>query len=436
MKFLQALLLVLILGLVVGCAYFNTFYNARSYYRSALLLKDQGQSAQAKANFDKAIEKSALVISRWPRSRWVDDALFIIGKSYYEQGEYRRAIKSFEQLEVAFPGSSFVPEAQLYRGLALLRAGEPGAALVVLDGVRARYPRLRPIAEFNLAMHSIAIGEEDEGIDSLLSFIKRNPRSSYRREVTRELAEGYLRLKDYQSAEQWFRRYIEVEPKSRLRAEAEVKVAECLLKQERYNEVLGMARQVLGKYTELDENLRVIIGRAYLALEREDEALATLLQVRGNNFYGAAAAFLIGSFYEAQGDFSRARVYYDSARLRRSDSEEGVLALKRLALLAALADDTTDRRDVSEKKFLLAEVYNLNLEDYDNALKVYQEVADSFPRSGWAPKALFSQAWILLRRKADTLAAVAVLKKIIANYPDTEYARESRRILTQLGTER
>ncbi len=436
LKFFRFLLLVVIFGLLAGCAYFNTFYNARSYYRSALLLKEQGQSAQAKAKFDKAIEKSALVISRWPRSRWVDDALFLIGRSYYEQSEYRRAIKSFEQLELAFPNSPFVPQAQFYRGLALLRAGEPGAARVVLDGVKAHYPGLRPAVEFYLALHIIESGEERAGLDSLLAFIRRNPRSRYREEVIRQLAEGYFRLKDYQRARDWLERYIKLESRARLRAEAEVKLVQCLLEQEKYNEALVKAKQVLGRYADLDENLKLLIGRAYLAMNKDDEALATLLQVRGNNAPGAAAAFLIGALYEEKGNFTRAKVYYDSARLRRSDSEEGILAMKRLALLTALAEDSTQSRDPSEVKFLLAEVYNLNLEDYDNALKVYQEVADSFPNSPWAPKALFARAWILSRKKADTLGAISVLERIVRDYPNSDYARESKRLLTQLGAER
>ena len=81
-----------------GCAYFNTFYNARKYYREGLDLKAANQPTPAKAKFEKAIEKSALVIQRWPRSRWADDALLLIGLSYYHQGYYDKAMRNFDQL--------------------------------------------------------------------------------------------------------------------------------------------------------------------------------------------------------------------------------------------------------------------------------------------------------------------------------------------------
>jgi hypothetical protein len=53
--------------LVAACAYFNTFHNAKKYYAEGVTMKEQGQQTQAKAKFDKAVEKSARVIQRWPR---------------------------------------------------------------------------------------------------------------------------------------------------------------------------------------------------------------------------------------------------------------------------------------------------------------------------------------------------------------------------------
>ena len=55
-------MLAAIVLLGAGCAYFNTFYNAKAAYREGMKLKEQNQNSQAKAKFDKAIEKSALLI--------------------------------------------------------------------------------------------------------------------------------------------------------------------------------------------------------------------------------------------------------------------------------------------------------------------------------------------------------------------------------------
>jgi outer membrane protein OmpA-like peptidoglycan-associated protein len=79
--------------------------------------------------------------------------------------------------------------------------------------------------------------------------------------------------------------------------------------------------------------------------------------------------------------------------------------------------------------FLVAEVNNLNLGDYDKAMDLYQKVYDSFPATDWAAKALFAKAWITRNQKNDTTGAEPILRQVIAEYPETEYADESRRWL-------
>ncbi|NPV14557.1 tetratricopeptide repeat protein [candidate division WOR-3 bacterium] len=424
---------VALAALLAGCAYFNTFYNAGVFYREGMRLKAQGQVSAAVPKFDKAIEKSALVINRWPKSRWVDDALFLIGRSYYEKGDYARAATYFERLKLAFAQSPYLPEAELYRGLALLRSGEAGSARLVLENVKRRYPKLGRVADFYTALYNIEQGEIQEGVDSLVALVQRYPRLPYMKEAVSKIAEGKMQLGAYGEAERWFRRYVELEPAPRLRAEAQMKIARCRLEQGKAEEAVQMVKEALGKYADLDEALNLLLGKAYLKLGKNDEAIGALVRVRGNNAVGAEAAFLIGRFYEENKDFSRAKVYYDSARLRRADSEQGVLAAKRLALLQALEEDTTGTRDSAEMKFLLAEVHNLNLEEFDTALRLYQEVCDSFPQSPLAPKALFARAWILLYKKADTIATRDELKRIVQKYPDTEYAQESKKWLDKLG---
>lgn len=409
------------------CAYFNTFYNAQAFFREGMRLKEQSQIGQAKPKFEKAIEKSAIVISRWPKSRWIDDALFLIGRSYYEEGEFSRAASSFGQLELVFPKARFIPEAKLYRGLALLKDGKTGTARVVLEELKGSYPRLRDVVEYHLALTAIEQGEEQKGIDSLLAFVNRYPKSRYYKEAVKQLAEGFSRLKNYDSAERWFWRYLQIESRARVRAEVQMKIAQLRLEQGKFTEGVAMAQEVLGRYADLEEELSLLLGKGYAGMGKHEEALTAFNRVRSATARGAEAAFHIGRFYESNKDFIRAKAYYDTARLRRTESEHGIYALKRLGLLQAIVEDTLKKRTPAEAIFLLAEVHNLNLGEYDDALELYQKVYDSFPESDWAPKALFAQAWIYQRIKKDSLAAAEIMKKIISEYPKTEYAEESRK---------
>ncbi|MEO0010192.1 MAG: tetratricopeptide repeat protein [candidate division WOR-3 bacterium] len=426
--------LMLLLGiLLAGCAYFNTFYNAQQYFREGMRLKSEGNAGQAQSKFDRSIEKSALVINHYPRSRWVDDALYLIGKAYFEKGEYARAVKSFEQLELVFPRSRYVPEAKLYHAVALIRNNQPGAGRMLLEIVKQRYPMLKATASYHAAVYEIEQGDIKEGIDSLLKFIRKFPKSQHYLPALRLLADACQQTGRYAEAVEWYQRYQLQESNPRKRTEAAVRLAQCLFLDKKYADALKAAREFRGRYPDLDEELNLIIGKALSALGRDEEAVAVLVNISSSNIRGAEAAFLLGKYYEQRREFVRARAYYDTARLRRADSDWGVMATKRAALLQAITSETTSVSPSATALFLLAEIHNLNLAEYDSAMTIYQRVADSFPQTELAPKALLAKAWILLRVKQDSANAVPVLNRIIASYPKTEYARAAQEWLAKIA---
>ena len=430
-----ACLLAAIVLLGAGCAYYNMFYNAQAAYREGMKLKEQNQPPQAKIKFDKAIEKSALVIKRWPKSRWVDDALYLVGASYYQEGQYDKAVREFDQLSLAFPSSGFVPRGELYRGLALLAGKQYGTARVTLDAVKQKYPKLADEATYNLAKSFIDRKELARGTDSLAAFLERFPKSRFRMPAAKLLADGSFSLQRWADAEKWYAAYARLTDDPKQRALANLEIAACRYEQGKNEEAIAQASDVLGRYADLDDEANLLLGKALTATGRPAEALAVWAKVKGASDLGAEAAFRVGKHYEEGSDFNKARVYYDTAKTRRVDSDYGVLAVKRLALLDALAARTTGKKvggdslRPAEAMFLIAEVNNLNLGEYDKAMDLYQRVHDSFPDTDWAAKALFAKAWILRNVKNDTVPAESLLKEEIAEYPETEYADESRRWL-------
>jgi outer membrane protein OmpA-like peptidoglycan-associated protein/TolA-binding protein len=430
-----ACLLAAIVLLGAGCAYYNMFYNAEVSYREGMKLKEQNQNSQAKPKFDKAIEKSALVIQRWPKSRWVDDALFLIGASYYEEAQYDKAIRGFDQLSLAFPNSGFVPRGELYRGLALLAGKQYGTARVTLDAVKQKYPKLADEATYNLAKSFIDRKELERGADSLAAFLERFPKSRFRMPAVKLLADASFSLKRYADAEKWYEVYAGMSDEPKQRALASLRIAACRYEQGKYGEAIAQVGDLLGRYSDLDDEANLLLGKALTATGRQTDALAVWAKVRGASDLGAEAAFRIGKHYEEGSDFDRARAYYDTARTRRVDSDYGVQAVKRLSLLDALAARTTGKKAggdsllPAEAMFLVAEVNNLNLGDYDKAMDLYQKVHDSFPDTDWAAKALFAKAWILRNVKNDSAGADPLLREEISEFPETEYADESRRWL-------
>ena len=111
-------------------SYFNAYYNAKRLFTDA---EDEinanelqqrgkpvpaGQTAQipatAKQKFGQVIDKCSNILAFHPASSLVDDALLLIGKSFYYQAEYLKAERKFAELIAQYPASSLVLEAQLW----------------------------------------------------------------------------------------------------------------------------------------------------------------------------------------------------------------------------------------------------------------------------------------------------------------------------------
>jgi TolA-binding protein len=112
-------------------AYFNTFYNAQRQFAEAeqelltqpdVKQKDRPfgytfnvQSA-TKAKFTAVIDKCSKLLQYHPESNLIDDALLMIGKSYYYQNDYQPAERKFRELLEQFPTSAFAYESKLLLG--------------------------------------------------------------------------------------------------------------------------------------------------------------------------------------------------------------------------------------------------------------------------------------------------------------------------------
>lgn len=122
-------------------AYFNTFYRSQEdfnegyeEYRSSLIsfynkrLDSLGISppisGSVKAKLDKAIERSSKIIQFHKNSKYIDDAVLIIGKSYYFEEEYYKAERTFNEFLSKFSSSGLADEAILFLGQTKIRLGK------------------------------------------------------------------------------------------------------------------------------------------------------------------------------------------------------------------------------------------------------------------------------------------------------------------------
>ena len=135
-KKIKELTTLLLLFFIIGCAYYNTFFNAEENYRIGLAKNEEAKlnksSRKNPAYFKTAITKSWKVINQYgDSSSWADDALFLIGKSHYQLEEYDKARKIFEQFLKKYLKSEYIPNVQLWLGKTYLKEDKHEKALKI-----------------------------------------------------------------------------------------------------------------------------------------------------------------------------------------------------------------------------------------------------------------------------------------------------------------
>jgi tetratricopeptide (TPR) repeat protein len=128
----------------VGCAYYNTLYNANEKYDEATktqaaqrdMLRGETPPAGTRnpqtAAYEDVIAKCKKLVATYPKSRHVDDAMLLSAKALYQLGEYQQAVSAIDTLEERCPKSNLLDEARFLQGKSLVSAKEYDKAIPVL----------------------------------------------------------------------------------------------------------------------------------------------------------------------------------------------------------------------------------------------------------------------------------------------------------------
>ena len=309
---------------ISACVYFNTFYNAKKFFRQAEKERlkheetyagwafdgagpelQQQRSHQADQLYDKAARKASKVLDKYKESDLVDDAMFLMGKAFYWRGEYLRSVQSFRDLETNFPASEFYDETRYWRAQGL-------EAQRIYNQAQQLYRTLLEEAEEGVAVRAgLRLGE-----------------MAFDRE-------------DYVAAIQEFRTTLEAYPESDFEAQMWLRLAEAQMALEdeaRLGDALESFRNVLAADPNPDQEYRARLnsGRALYALGEEEAALKTYVDLlkegRFRNFEGRTR-LLIGESYQERRLLEQALDEYGQVRDDFPATPSAAMALYRTGLL-------------------------------------------------------------------------------------------------------
>lgn len=335
--------LFLFLLLTPSCVYFNTFYNAQKYFESAQNqpLRDTGRpSPRAIQDYDKVIERCTYILAEHSNSRWADDALILLARSmYYKRQAPLQAKERFLDLLRVFPESKYVPQAHIY------------------------------IAKIDFEMK-----DKREAHRRLQEVLDNQKFSDYHPEVLLLKSNYYLQDNDYIRAQEHLQQIIDRYPRSQ-----QFELAFF---------TLGQAHLENGSYLESKEIFNILLN-----------SRASRRTKLNSRYYIALNQYYLGEYEKALENVQRLiRLEYEASEFPR-------LNLLRARCLAGLSEyeeaeslfksviESNRRTLVSaEAAYYLAEMYFLQLFDYESAIKYYNQIQTEMRTSPFVEKGVSRSA--------------------------------------------
>lgn len=382
-----------------SCAYFNTFYNTKKLYKEAKKerekRKEDKPTPQELKKYDETIKKASKILEIYPKSKYVDDAVMILGECFYYKRQYIQAQRKFQELVTYFPDSKYFYRGKLWLAKTNLKMYDYlGAKLLLLELQNARKVDRDVIDESGLLLGDINFeqGFYTQAEKEYKATVERAKKKWIKAKAYFQMGQCQLKTQNYFEAIRSFKMALKHSSDKQFKFEAELNLAKALKLAGDYTRATKICMDLLENASFKDKHGLVKLEIAD-CIYREGKALYQKLKDADVDYLGkieealdeykkitsehkrteasAHAYFQMGKIYEEDfGDFSKAKENYEKVRSEYIKPElvevanQKARSLGKLIKLRNLANKTLGLRlsESSEKTNYLSEMEMLLLE--------------------------------------------------------------------------
>jgi hypothetical protein len=401
---------LLLLG---GCVYYNGMYNTKRLAGSARVAEREGRTFEATNLWGQVVTRAESLVVRHPDSKYVDEALMLKGTALARLGQCPSAMAPLSRVVQVRGAEDAVEDAYLALGRCHLELGDPAAAeLAIANVLDTRQPNRRREARLVHARALRLTGRPAEALaalDSLPGPSAAEERllalaEAGRRGETARLADSLLTQPD--SGRVWDSLVVAV-------GRADPAAASHIV-----DRLIGRPGSTPAGRTRwlLEDALR---------LEATDTARASARLAEAAKAGAGSPAGVSVQVQLARRQLARARSIEDLAPVEQQldsiageagqSGEAGQLQGSVLQVREA-ADSSAARATAADLRlFLAAEVARDSLAAPVLAASLFRRVADDWPESAYAPKALFALA-MLDPASAESAQALLATRYALSPY--------------------
>jgi TonB family protein len=433
--------------LFCGCTYYNTFYNAKKSFKEGEKIQEKAtgtrRASAGQTQYETAIKKASKILTFHPKSKWADDALFLIGRAYFNMEEYIKAKIKFEELLASFPKSKLVDDSRYYISLCHYYTEEEVLAIKQLKD----FLESKKMGKKKKAQASYLLGQiyhQREEYDNALTFYQKTLEEfdpDTLSAITQlRIGECLWEEKDYEKAKQAFIQVEKYKPSSEILFESQFKQGECWFVLGDFQKGMRIYKELLSdeRFTAKQASVKLKIAEGYYHMEEIAFSMMEyeeITEMFARTEESSQAYFKLGEIYEdIFDDLPEAKKMYETCSAEKRGAPVANEAMSRSANIARIEEYYKEMSEEETQKsgralFLLGELYLTQMDEPDSALAEYLALVRQIPESEYAPKSLYAAAWITENIKKDSVQAAELYLRIMDEYPQSDYLKLAREFL-------
>lgn len=323
--------------------YFNLWYNIKTLFNEAEkditsqkrdLFSNEPLvlSNTARNNLTKVVEKCSELLQFHSTTAYVDDALLILGKSFYYQSNFQKAKRKFEEILATNPDEDIALEANLWIAKCDMQLRNYSQGLAALKKVRKESLEKEIDNIINESFieeikYRIAQKEFNTAINLAKEFSEAVSDDEIKALVYYEIGNLYYQIKSYENAVENYQKVFEYSPDIDIEIKASIKYGKALRESGRAEEAVNFFSD-LRKKDKFSESLAEIdleLGKSYAAMGDFTTSLEQFTKVdttyKGSPF-AALASFEIAKLYKDElMNYDSAAIYFSRTVMNNPPKE-------------------------------------------------------------------------------------------------------------------
>ena len=403
--------LVLIAFFTFSCAYFNTFYNAQDAFKNAKIIIDNKKYTEtdlpieAKKFLDEAILNSKITLQNYPKSKWVEEAYYILAVSSLLKEDYKGSKEYFSILMETFPESNYYTESILWLSFceySLDNVDSYNNYISKLIDSNKKFNRYQSYI-YNQILAKVSIDKNNtEDVYKYLNLcLKNSSTDSEKINIYNQFINYSENIDDYNTLVIYLEKLYDILTDDREKKNIKLTALEYHKINKNYSYLIAEIERLLNLSSFNDKRLflNLELGKIYYQMNDYSSAKQIFYNITSDNSKKketAEAFYLLAKInIEESFDFSTTKELLEKSKNEKSSSKAGKLAKKTITKIEALEDliyeynlstniDSSQNNEVLRADsllFYIAESFYFDFSKIDSSILRYKELIDKFPNS-------------------------------------------------------